>query len=371
MRIAVIGLRGIPEVQGGIERHCQELCPRISTLAGNVTLIARSGYVRTEPYLYCNVRIKSLWAPKKKGFEALVHTFLALIWLIKNSKDFDIVHFHGIGPSIFTPLARVAGFKIVVTNHGSDYNRKKWGKFAQFFLRFGEYLGSKFAHQLIAVSKTIRENLSQNYSTDCCYIPNGVKINCDVSPGKTLSKFNLSPQKYVLAVGRLVPEKGFHDLMDAFEKVKTDWKLVIVGDADYANEYCRKIKGKAQQSGKIVMTGYQNGDTLKELYSNAGLFVLPSYHEGLPIVALEAMSFKLPMFVSDISANQEVAFPDETFPVGDINALAKRLSDFINNPTYYFRSEIFDIKKKRLLKEYNWDHIATETIKVYRQILLA
>ena len=371
MRIALIGLRGIPEVQGGIERHCQELCPRISNLVGAITLIARSGYVPTENYNYCNVRIKPLWAPKKKGFEAFFHTFLGLIWLIKNRKDFDIIHIHGIGPSLFAPLARLAGFKIVVTNHGPDYDRKKWGKFAQFILRTGESIGSKYAHKLIAVSKTIRENLDKNYSTDCCYIPNGVKINCDELPGKTLSNFNLSPKRYVLAVGRLVPEKGFHDLMDAFEEIETDWKLVIVGDADHENDYSRYIKNKARLSGKIMMIGYQNGDTLKELYSNAGLFVLPSYHEGLPIVALEAMSFELPMFVSDIPANKEIALPDETFPVGDINALAKKMSDFFSKPTYYFRPENFDIKKQRLMKEYNWDHIAEETIKVYRQIFPA
>ena len=369
MRIAVIGLRGIPEVQGGIERHCQELCPRISTLAGDITLIARSGYVPTKPYDYCNVRIKPLWAPKKKGFEAFVHTFLGLIWLIKNRKDFDIVHIHGIGPSFFAPLARLAGFKIVVTNHGPDYDRKKWGKFAQFVLRAGESIGSKFAHKLIAVSTTIKENLNQNYSTDCCYIPNGVNINCDEPAGNTLTKFNLSPKKYVLTVGRLVPEKGFHDLMGAFDKIETDWKLVIVGDADHEDDYSRNLKRKAQLSGKIMMTGYQIGDTLRELYSNAGLFVLPSYHEGLPIVALEAMSFGLPMFVSDILANQEVALPDEIFPVGDINALAKKLSDFISNPNYYFRPEILENKKQRLMKEYNWDHIAEKTIRVYKQIL--
>jgi glycosyltransferase involved in cell wall biosynthesis len=261
------------------------------------------------------------------------------------------------------------GFKVVVTNHGADYDRQKWGKLAKNILKFGEFLGCRFAHRVIAVSDNIKTTLKRKYHSDAEYIPNGVFVNSPIPARDVLTSFNIKAKKYILCVGRLVPEKGFHDLVNAYLHSNTEWKLVIVGDADHEDDYSRSLKDTALNSDSIVMTGFQKGRVLQELYSNAGLFVLPSYHEGLPIVALEAMSYGLPMFVSNIAANRETAQPEEIFPVGDVKALAEKIAQFTNNQERYFHHSIFETKQQRLSFEYNWDVIANKTAHVYESLM--
>ena len=375
MNIAIIGFRGIPGVQGGIEKHCEELYPRIvncSTYkhqrAWSVTIVGRKGYIGSTPYIYKGVRVIPIWSPRSKSLETMVHTSLCYIWLLKNAHRFNIVHVHAIGPSLFTPLLRLIGFKVIVTNHGQDYNREKWGWFAKYILKIGEYLGSKTAHGVIAVSRQIQSSLSDQYGIDASYIPNGVDSPQPTSAGPALEKFSLTKRKYVLYVGRLVPEKGIHDLIEAFASITTDWKLVIVGKADHENRFSRWLEVEASRHSNIVMTGFQKGAALDELYSNAGLFVLPSYHEGLPIVALEAMRFDLPILLSDIPANSEVASPGETFPVGNVNALAEKIVKIIHNPSGYFGSCNHETRRKRLSNEFDWGLISKKTRKVYTAI---
>lgn len=371
LRIAVLGLRGFPEIQGGVERHCQELYPRLTKYDCDITVLARKGYVKAYPYRYNGVKIIPLWAPKIKSLEAICHTVFGMFWLSKRRKDYDILHIHAIGPSLLAYAARRLGFRIVVTNHGPDYDRQKWGKIAKRMLRLGEKIGARYAYQVIAVSNHIRNMLFEKYGSVAIYIPNGVNIPELEPAGTTLSDFNLESGHYFLSVGRLVPEKGFHDLMEAFAKLDTGWKLAIVGDADHEDSYSINLKKRADKIDGIIMTGYQKGRVLKELYSNAGLFVLPSYHEGLPIVALEAMSYSLPMLVSDIPANKEVALPEETFPVGNIEILSKKLNNFLKNPSSLNSPEILSGKKHRLETEFNWDIIAQQTFELYQTVARA
>jgi glycosyltransferase involved in cell wall biosynthesis len=338
-------------------------------LNGKSTLLARKGYVPAKPYQYANVEVKPLLTIKQKGLEAFFHTALGIFWIALHRERFDLIHFHGIGPSLFTPLARLLGFKVVVTNHGADYDRQKWGKFAKNILKIGEFLGCRFAHRVIAVSENIKTTLKRKYHSDAEYIPNGVFVNSPIPARDVLTSFNIKAKKYILCVGRLVPEKGFHDLVKAYLHSNTEWKLVIVGDADHEDDYSRSLKDTALNSDSIVMTGFQKGRVLQELYSNAGLFVLPSYHEGLPIVALEAMSYGLPMFVSNIAANRETAQPEEIFPVGDVKALAEKIAQFTNNQERYFHHSIFETKQQRLSFEYNWDVIANKTAHVYESLM--
>ena len=368
LRIAVLGLRGIPEVQGGVERHCQELYPRLSENGYNITILARKGYVPQNPYEYKKIKIIPLWAPKEKNLEAIWHTTHGILWLARHRRDYDILHIQGIGPSLLAYFARKLGFCLVVTNHGPEYNRQKWGIIAKKMLRLGERLGARHAYLVIAVSKHIKNLLFENYESVAAYIPNGVNLPERVPAGTTLSKFGLKSGRYFLTVGRLVPEKGFHDLLEAFGKLDTDWKLVIVGDADHKDKYSFNLKKKAGQINGVVMTGFQKGKALHELYSNAGLFVLPSYHEGLPIVALEAMSCKLPMLLSDIPANKELALPEETFPVGNVEVLSQRLKSFLENPSLLNSPQMIAQKKRRIETEFNWDVIAQRTADLYQAV---
>jgi len=368
LRIVVLGIRGFPDVQGGIEKHCQELYPRLIDYNLDITVLARKGYVKGHPFSYKGVKIVPLCAPKSKYLEAICHTALGIFWLAKRRLDFDILHLHAIGPSLMAYPARRLGFRLVITHHGPDYARKKWGTTAKIILRLGERLGAKYADLIIVVSRHIQRLLFEKYESIAVYIPNGVNIDKGSPPGGTLMDFALEKGKYFLTVGRLVPEKGFLDLLDAYAGLSTDWKLAIVGAADHNDGYSNTLRRRADQIEGVVMTGFQADEALSELYSHAGLFVLPSYHEGLPIVALEAMSHKLPMLVSDIPANKEFASDEEVFPVGDIEALSERLRDFLENPSLLTSPKTLIQKIELLDRKFNWDDIADRTCKVYRAV---
>jgi starch synthase len=362
LRIAVLGTRGIPDVMGGVEAHCEALYPRLAARGHSVTLFARKGYVQDDSYLFRGVRIEPLWTPKKKTLEAICHTAFGVLKIAAQRSSFDLLHIHAVGPSLLVPIARLFGLKVVMTHHGPDYDRQKWGRVAKGVLRLGERLGCRRANGVITVSKHIRSCVRSLYQREAVYIPSGVVLPEILGPGQALTRRRLSHRKYILAVGRFVPEKGFHDLLQAFAAVETDWKLVIAGDADHPDEYSRSLKARASWDDRVVLTGFIRGRELAEIYSNAGLFVLPSYHEGLAIALLEAMSYNLPVLASHIPANKELAGEDELFPAGDVGALAARLAEYLSAPTGPAD------RRGRIATEFNWDRVAELTEQVYMTI---
>ncbi len=351
-----------------MEAHCQELYPRLAAAGCKVTVFARRGYVDPDIKTWQGVRIVPLWSPRKKSLEAIFHTLWGSLQIFGRRKQYDVVHIHAIGPSLFAPLIRLIGLPVVVTNHGPDYNRQKWGYFAKKTLRLGERWGTSFASAVICVSRHIQDELKKLYGRTIIYIPNGVVIPQKIPAGDTLNQYDLKPGNYVLAVGRLVPEKGFHDLVETFSRISTDWKLVIAGDADHEDEYSRTLKAQAKKNSNVVMTGFIKGLTLAEIFSNAGFFVLPSYHEGLPIVILEAISYDLPVLATNIPANLElIADLEFTFPPGDRVALKEKLVQSMKFP---LENSKFALENKgRLEGEFNWERIATQTYMVYTKIV--
>lgn len=368
MKIIVIGTRGFPNVQGGIETHCEHLYPNIVKEGCDVTVITRKTYVDPALSKFKGVNLIAIWNPKKKFLEAIIHTFCAIFKA--KLLGCDLIHLHAIGPALQVPLAKIFGLKVVMTNHGPDYDREKWGFIPKLILRLGEFLGSKFSNKVISISKPISDSLKQKYNCNSVIIPNGVVIPEINITDKTLEKFSLVKGKYILTVGRFVPEKGFTDLISAFKESNLSnngFKLVIVGDADHENKYSRSLKKTAAKNNTIVLTGFQKGLALSELFLNARLFVLPSYHEGLPIVLLEAMSYGLSCIVSDIPANRNVNLPDNRhFIPGNINGLAEKLKEFTDN---VFSESDRAIQIEKIKKNYNWGIIAKETVRVYHEVL--
>jgi glycosyltransferase involved in cell wall biosynthesis len=278
----------------------------------------------------------------------------------------DILHIHAIGPAVVTPLARLIGLKVVVTHHGPDYDRDKWGSFARSVLRLGESVGMRFADARIAISKVIADLVWSKYRLDCDVVPNGVVPPELCSGTEHVAKFGLVPGRYFLQVGRMVPEKRQLDLIEAFKAATTaNWKLVLVG-ALPSDSYCEKLRAAAAAHG-VVLTGYLTGRPLNQLYTHAGAFVLPSSHEGLPIALLEALSYGLPVLASDIAANLEVGLDDSSyFPLGNINALAARLVRLADRPQ---DSAVRQDRQRWVAQKYNWDEIAVRTLAVYRRIV--
>lgn len=362
----MIGTRGFPDVQGGVENHCEKLYTHLAEKDCDITVFTRKPYVNPGLRKFKGVLLIPLECPKNKFLEAVIHTFKGVLEARKLNPD--ILHIHAIGPSLFAPFGRLLGMKVVVTSHGPDYRRKKWPLLARIFLRFCEWMGMTFANKIIAIAENIADDINKKFKRDAAVIPNGVEIPVPSDTVEILKKYGLKDKRYILAVGRFVPEKGFDYLIEAYNQCDFDhWKLVITGDADHEDKYSINLKAKSGRNGNIVLTGFLKGRILHELYSHAGLFVLPSYHEGLPIVLLEAMSYGLSCIASDIPANKSVELSiDRFFKAGDIESLKLKIKEFINIP---WEKEDGKRQVDMMAENYNWEKIADETLKVYRQVI--
>ena len=365
MRVMFLGLRGFPEVQGGVETHAEHLCPLLVELGCEVEVVVRSPYMPAEKGAgWRGVRFVRVWSPKSKGLEAIVHTFLGV--LVAAVRRPDVLHIQAIGPALMTPLARLLGLRVVVTHHGPDYDRQKWGRFAKWALRTGERFGMRWSSARIVISQVIRNLVREKHGVDSELIPNGVTL--PALPGSTdaLERFGLAPRRYVLLVSRLVPEERHLDLLEAFAQAGlAGWKLVFVGASDHPDEYQKKLIEAAGRAG-TVMTGFQSGLALRELYAHAGLFVLPSSHEGLPIALLEALSYGLPVLASDIPANLEVGLPAaQYFPLGDVAALARGLRALAAEK---LDADAVSARREWVAGRYDWRRIAEQTLAVYREV---
>lgn len=392
MRVMVFGLRGFPSLNdgleihsekalhsqprknrsigkmGGVETHAEKLYRLLVDLGCEVEVIVRSPYWSSRnPKKWQGVNLHPLWAPvfSFKGLEAWAHSFLSVCYALIRRPE--VLHIHGLGPSLMAPLARLFGLHVVVTNHGPDYESEKWGRFGRIALLAGEYFGARYAHRYIVISNVIREIVKKKYDCLADLIPNGVDVEELPQTQSALKRFGLKPRRYILLVSRLVSHKRHPDLIKAFKDADLpDWKLVLVGGTDSDSEYSRSVLSLAAETRNVVLTGHQIGLPLKELYANAGLFVLPSSYEGLPIAILEALSYGLTVIASDIAAHIEIGLPPEQyFPLGDSSALSRKLCEF--------SSIEFDENKQRnlrawLQKRYDWRKIAEQTFAVYSDL---
>jgi glycosyltransferase involved in cell wall biosynthesis len=364
MKIFVTGTRGIPDIPGGVEKHCQELYPRIFKKGHEVLLATRSPYFLTKIDSWQGVRLVRCYAPRIKSLEAIVHTFIALVRARCCSPD--VVHIHAIGPSLLVPFARLLGLKVVVTNHGPDYNRQKWGQLAKSMLRLGEKLGGCFANEIIVISRVIKDIVHKRCHRNANLIYNGVSLPILSEQRDYLSQIGVEPQKYILAVARFVPEKGLHDLINVFRRIDANFKLVIAGDADHETQYSRSLRELVAQDKRVVLTGYITGEPLNQVYSHAALFVLPSYHEGLPIALLEAMSYGVPVLVSDIPANKEVDLSNDCYFIcGDLADLEIKVKNLMGK---CLPEEERGLLRQLVKENYCWDRITDQTINVYRRV---
>ena len=361
MKIVVTGTRGIPNVMGGVETHCEELFPRIARRGFDVTVIRRSSYVNDVLTEWNGVKLVDVESPKKKSFEAIIHTFRA----INEAKRLgaDVLHIHAIGPALLVPYAKLLGMKVVFTHHGPDYDRDKWGAAAKAVLKLGERMGCMFADDVIVISDVIRNLIKRKYGRTqrVHLIYNGVSQPevCDYP--EYFEELDIEKGKYILGMCRFVPEKNLHHLVEAYARIKndTDVKLVLAGDTDFEDDYSRLLKEMARKNG-VVLTSFIKGRKLHSLLTNCRCYCLPSSHEGLPIALLEAMSYGARVIVSDIPANKEVGLPDgDYFPVGDVDALAEKLSTVIKHPLEHID---YDMAK------YDWEKIADQIATVYQNL---
>lgn len=331
VRIVALGLRGMPGVIGGVETHCERLYPELARLATDlrVDVVARSAFVdRRRSFEFNGVRVRPLAAWGRGGGETALHSLFALLYA-RFALRADIVHFHGIGPAFFTPLARLLGLTAVVTHHAADFQRPKWGRAARWFLRTGERMAARHAHRIICVSDAVRRDLVQRHPV-CA--PRALVIRHGCSPpslsrverDRALAALGLEPGRYILAVGRLEETKRFHDLTAAHAAAPGAPQLVIVGASIGDRAYEQRLRAAAGPDVRFL--GYRAGRELDALYAGAGLFVHPSGMEGFGLVVLEAIAAGAPVRLSDIPPHREFGLPPcSYFRPGDVAALAASL----------------------------------------------
>lgn len=364
MKIAMIGQKGIPATYGGIERHVEEIATRLVERGHEVTVYSRLYYSHHRgPYR--GIENKRLPSLRTKHFDAISHTVLSTLHAAL--AHYDIVHFHALGPSLFSFLPRWAGARTVVTVHGLDWQRGKWGQFATAFLRFCEHPSYRFPNATIVVSKTLAKHYREHHGTETVFIPNGTNPGT-LRPPLKIKRWGLDRHPYILWVGRLVPEKGCHYLIEAFRKINGDTRLVMAGGSSFSDSYVQSLERLREGDERIQMVGYVYGEVLEELWSNAYLVVQPSILEGLSIALIEALSFGRCVLVSDIPENLEVVEDCAVqFQSRDVEDLRAKLQMCIDQPEMVASAA----SRCRMLAEdrYSWPRLVEATEQVYEAVL--
>jgi glycosyltransferase involved in cell wall biosynthesis len=362
LRVAFIGGRGVICKYSGIETYYEEVGQRLAEMGHDVTVYCRN-YFTPPQAEHKGMRIVRLPTIRSKHLETLLHTLLSTAHAL--TQRYDLVHYHALGPALFSFLPRLAGVKTAVTVQGLDWQRKKWGPLASGVLQLGERASAVLPDATIVVSKVLQRRYRETHGIEAICIPNGGLLRERSQPRKIL-EWGLEPGNYVLFLGRFSPEKGCHLLVEAFERLNTDAKLVLAGASSYCDEYSRKLRTHA--SNRILLLDWVAGDVLNELLTNAMLFVLPSDLEGLSLALLDAMGAGLCVLASDIPENREVIdVVGFTFEPGNVTDLAHRLSFLIANPTV--RDVVGKAAKEKIREHYGWQKIARETEQIYFDVL--
>lgn len=371
MNIAIFGHKRIPSREGGVEIVVEELSKRMARLGHQVTCYNRGGhhvsgaqFDRQSQVECTGVALKTVPTLDKKGLAAVSSSFFAAIAAAFSKAD--VVHIHAEGPAFMCWLPKLLGKRVVVTVHGLDWQREKWKHgFGAKYIHMGEKMAVRFADHIIVLSRNVQEYFASAYGRETVWIPNGVNRPDIYEPREIREEHDLQKDGYFLFLGRLVPEKGVHYLIDAFRQVQTDKKLVIAGGSSDSEEYVQRLHDAAAGDDRILFTGFVQGRILEELYSNAYVYVLPSDVEGMPLSLLEAMSYGNCCVTSDIAECAEVLQDHgRTFPAGDVAALAETLEELAQHPERV--NPYKENAQGYICEKYNWDDVTNQTLELYQ-----
>ena len=370
MKIAVVGAKGLPARQGGIERHCGELYPKMVAEGHSVDLFSRSSYVG-KPWLsvfdYQGVRVICLPSLPLRGLDAFTNSAIAA--LIAGFRGYDIIHFHALGPALFSFFPRwFSSAKIIVTCHGLDWQRVKWGNFSSRIIHLGEKIAVQSAHEIVVVSKVLQFYFERTYEIKSNYITNGPGKYARSSPEfPYLKSLGVEPGRYLLFLGRLVPEKRPELLISAFQRLEnSEWQLLIVGGTSGTKDYLERLVSLKNNNPNIIFTGELRGERLAEVVRGAELFVLPSDLEGLPLAMLEAMREGIPVLASDIPPHCELIGQDRgmLFKAGNIDGCCRAIETAIANPQQL--AQMAKRAQTHVQTYYTWEKITVNNLALYR-----
>jgi len=370
MRIVMIGQRGVPATFGGIERHVEEVGAALVSLGHEVTVFCRPNYVQDRCSSHRGMTLCHLQTVGTKHLDAICHSVLSSAASLRSG--FDIVHYHALGPGLAAPLPRwLSTARVVQTIHGRDDQRAKWAPPARAVLKLGSWMSARVPDATVVVSRDLAAFYRQRYEQDVDFIPNGVTMTTARQGGRTLERLGLQPGRYLLFVGRLVPEKAPDMLIRAFRHVAGDLKLVIVGGSSYSSCYVEHLEELAAADSRVRLTGFRYGHALEELYGGAAAFVNPSSLEGMPLTLLDAAGSGTPVVASDIAPHVEVLGRTDRpgrrlFGSGDDGALVHAVHRALADPV----GERAGARALRdeVLASYRWCQVAEATEAVYERV---
>lgn len=363
----MIGTRGLPATHGGVERAVEALAKRLAARGHQITVYGRRGYCASAGEVD-SLGIKQIVLPalNTKHLEAVTHTTLSTTDALLRER-YDIVHFHATGPALFAAAMRLRKVATIATVHGLDWKREKWGPFASGVLKLAARAAATIPTETVVVSRQIQKDLNAAYGTSSTYIPNGVDFaDLEVDP---IPVEGLIPGRFILFLGRLVPEKQPHILIEAFRDIDTDSRLVIAGPAQHAARYEEQLRRAAGADERVVIAGPRYGGEKAWLLRNARVFVQPSTLEGFPIAPLEALAAGTEVLVSDIPENVEATTIEDqpyarTFRATDVENLRARLREYLGAT-----DRLCPDAHTAAHAAFDWDVIARETEQVYRKAL--
>ena len=374
MKVAMIGHKIVPSRRGGIENVLTSLCPLLAESGVDVTCYNRSTDKVENEYInmvdhnkYRGVTLKKAWTIEAKGISAMISSFTAAI--SATFAGFDVLHFHAEGPCAAMWIPKMFGKRCVATVHGLDWQREKWsGSFASKYIKFGEKVMVKCADEIIVLSESAKAYFKETYNRDTVLIHNGMDKPTIKQAEKIIELYGLSKGDYICTVSRLTAEKGLHYLIEAYNNIKTDKKLVIAGDTSDTDEYVAYIKQMAGDNPNIIFTGFISGDILKEIYSNAYIVAVPSDIEGMSISLLEALAYGNAVLCSDIPENTLVTEDKAiNFKKSDVADLQNKLQNMCDDNLCVenLKHGVDDF----ILEKYNWNDVAVATRNLYGKVL--
>lgn len=370
LKIAAIGMRGIPSNYSGIERACESLYTRLAARGHQISVYCRPECMPTDVEYYHGVRLLRMGTLKHKSLESLSHSLVSTLHATLTMR-YDVIHLHALAAGLFIRIPGLRKVPTIVTVHGLDWQRAKWRGPGSTLLRKGEQSIAKHANEIVAISLDLQNYFAQQYGLEVPYIPNGIERSGETEPERRLlESFHLKLGEYVAYVGRLVPEKRVLETILAFRQLRTRNKLAIIGEAAHSDSYIDTLRHAAASDPRVVFTGLQTGTALQSLYIGAASFVLFSDLEGLPMSLLEAMERGIPAVVSDIAPHRQLLGSFEAYDLfaqcGDVDELANRLQRVVDNHAFYkaLASQVQCVVREK----YCWDAIALATEKVFQRV---
>lgn len=367
MRIAFLGCRGVPAAMahgGGIERHVEKLAPLLVGKGHELTIYVRSYTNPRKRKTWRGCKLVTLPTIRRKHFDTIVHVFLSTIHAL--NKHYDIIHYHGVGPSTLAWIPRIfcPRTNVVVTFHSRDQFHEKWNFIARAYLAWGEWTAIRFPHATIAVSHVIQRFCWRMFNEKPYFIPNGVDIpKRDVGTDE-IESLGLRANGYFLGLGRLVPHKAFDVALQAYIDVPTAIDFAIAGDAGYDLRYAEDLYILAELDRRIHMLGWQEGETLQQLLAHCYALVHPSRSEGLSVAVLEAMAHGKVVIMSNIPENLElIDHSGISFPTDSVEELRKTLEWVSQNEEMMKRRG--ERARAFVKNRYSWDSVAQRTDLVY------